>query len=59
MQWIFYPEDDPHPHYIVACDVSGYTDFSENFSQNANYKNRGSLHEVIGNLHWDTVSFII
>lgn len=33
----FYPEDDPHPHYIVACDVSGYTDFSENFNQNANY----------------------
>ena len=33
----FYPEDDPHPHYIVACDVSGYTDFSENFNQNENY----------------------
>lgn len=34
----YYPEDDLNSHYIVACDVSGYTDFSKDFNQNADYK---------------------
>lgn len=31
----YVPDTDYEPWYLVACDVSGYTDFTENFSNNS------------------------
>lgn len=33
----YYPTDSREPYYVVACDVSGYTDFTETYDRNATH----------------------
>ena len=33
----YYPADSRESYYVVACDVSGYTDFTETYDRNADH----------------------